>query len=793
MLVQIEVFLREIRRWFSRSEWIIRVLGLPRSTEKNTAPGLILIQIDGLSRPQLESGLQHNKMPFLKRMINQEHYQCHSLYTGVPSSTPAVQGELFYGEKSIVPAFSFYDRVSGQVQTMYEPKSAHVIEEMLQKKNDALLKDGSAYCNVYSAGASEPHFCASSFGWGGLLRAANPFVFTFFLLSNFNSFIRTITLAFIELIVAIIDFFVGFIEGKNFFKELTFIPTRVVICILLRELVTIGTKIDIARGMPIIHLNFLGYDEQAHRRGPSSKFAHWTLKGIDDSIKRIWQAANRTSHRHYDIWIYSDHGQEDVTPFENIYGITTEQAINRVFKRWDIPASNSGKHGIQTQRARFLGGNLLQKIFIKYNDTQTPVSQSKPVITAMGPLGLIYAPEPLKPDDKPDLASQLVSAAHIPMVLYTDAENNVIARTAEGSFRLPRDRDKIFGDNHPFLNEVTEDIINVCLHKYAGDFTLLGWHARQKKYITFRLENGSHAGPGIHETHAFAVIPRDIEIESSQPYLRPSQLRQAAFDFTQRDTTPRHKRGKHSQTSTIRVMTYNVHSCIGMDGKVSPERIARVIARYHPDVVCLQELDVKRGRTQEIDQAHYLAQMLAMKFHFHPAIHVEEERYGDAILTHLPIKLIKADILPANDQAGLLEPRGALWACVEKNGVAVNIFNTHLDIRKRARQQQLSSLLGNEWITNEKCSGPTILCGDFNLFPSSDLYRSITETMYDTQTSNNSLSAKPTFFTRFPSARIDYIFIDKSSQVKKTYIPNNSLTRVASDHFPLIADITVVE
>ena len=60
MLSRIEVLLREIRRWFSRSEWMIRVLGLPTSQDTPNSPGLIIIQIDGLSRPQLEKGLHKN-------------------------------------------------------------------------------------------------------------------------------------------------------------------------------------------------------------------------------------------------------------------------------------------------------------------------------------------------------------------------------------------------------------------------------------------------------------------------------------------------------------------------------------------------------------------------------------------------------------------------------------------------------------------------------------------------------------------------------------------------------------
>ena len=97
---------------------------------------------------------------------------------------------------------------------------------------------------------------------------------------------------------------------------------------------------------------------------------------------------------------------------------------------------------------------------------------------------------------------------------------------------------------------------------------------------------------------------------------------------------------------TLRLMTYNVHRCVGTDRKLDVERVAEVIAAEKPDVVALQELDVLRARTKGVDQAHRLAELLKMSFHFHPAMTVEEELYGDAILTALPERRIKAKGLP---------------------------------------------------------------------------------------------------------------------------------------------------
>ena len=94
-----------------------------------------------------------------------------------------------------------------------------------------------------------------------------------------------------------------------------------------------------------------------------------------------------------------------------------------------------------------------------------------------------------------------------------------------------------------------------------------------------------------------------------------------------------------------RLLTYNVHRCVGTDRRLDVGRIVAVIAEFEPDIVCLQELDVGRARTGGVDQAEAIADGLAMTSRFHPAMRVEAEQYGDAILTRHPERLIRAGAL----------------------------------------------------------------------------------------------------------------------------------------------------
>ena len=80
----------------------------------------------------------------------------------------------------------------------------------------------------------------------------------------------------------------------------------------------------------------------------------------------------------------------------------------------------------------------------------------------------------------------------------------------------------------------------------------------------------------------------------------------------------------------LRVATYNVHGCVGMDGQRSEGRIAEVIASMSADIVGLQELDLGRPRSAHADQAALIATQLGWKYHFHPAMRTGGEQYGIA-------------------------------------------------------------------------------------------------------------------------------------------------------------------
>jgi endonuclease/exonuclease/phosphatase family metal-dependent hydrolase len=244
-----------------------------------------------------------------------------------------------------------------------------------------------------------------------------------------------------------------------------------------------------------------------------------------------------------------------------------------------------------------------------------------------------------------------------------------------------------------------------------------------------------------------------------------------------------------------RILTYNVHRCVGKDRRLDVSRVADVIAALAPDIVALQELDVGRARTKNIDQAHAIAEQLRMVSHFHPAFAVEEELYGDAILTKLPERLIQAAPLPGYDRwSHVVEPRGALWLAVDVGGgVEVQVINTHLGLIPHEQGIQAQALAGKGWVEHPLFQGPAILLGDFNATAASQVYKCLTARLKDAR-GLAPLPRQPTttYPATLPILRIDHLFVSDEIRIDSLFAPYARATRIASDHLPLVCDFTAV-
>lgn len=234
-----------------------------------------------------------------------------------------------------------------------------------------------------------------------------------------------------------------------------------------------------------------------------------------------------------------------------------------------------------------------------------------------------------------------------------------------------------------------------------------------------------------------------------------------------------------------------------------PERIAKVIEQFNPDLLALQELDVNRRWSQRVDQALVIAQYLRMHCHFQPAIALEGEHYGIAILSRYPFEIKKSVDLPSHpkktisrkDRIPILkcffESRCAIWSSVAIGGTEIYFVNTHLSLRSSERLEQVKCLLSQEWLNMEAHKVPTIFCGDFNEGSPSVAYQLIKSSFDEVKSFMNRKSSRKTLFSPLPFFEVDHIFFSGGLRVESVSVPSTPLTRVASDHLPVIADFSL--
>ncbi|MBK1827461.1 endonuclease/exonuclease/phosphatase family protein [Haloferula rosea] len=160
----------------------------------------------------------------------------------------------------------------------------------------------------------------------------------------------------------------------------------------------------------------------------------------------------------------------------------------------------------------------------------------------------------------------------------------------------------------------------------------------------------------------------------------------------------------------LKVVCWNIHHGVGEDGRLDLERIAKVIEMEKPDLVALQEVDNRCGRSGKVDQAAELGRLLGMQSVFGKAMDFGGGGYGLAVLSKLPIKGQKVHRLPGGG-----EPRIAFEVMIGHPEGNFSFVNVHLDHQGEERQR----LQAEELDRQLKGVRSVILCGDFNADPSS--------------------------------------------------------------------------
>ncbi len=349
----------------------------------------------------------------------------------------------------------------------------------------------------------------------------------------------------------------------------------------------------------------------------------------------------------------------------------------------------------------------------------------------------------------------------------------------------------ILGRDHPFLSETAGDLARVCTHENAGDLVISGWEPG-KKPVSFNRENGAHGGPGSTETRGFAVLPRSVlpEGNTENPrQMRPLDLRRACFNILGRKEETGNHPNPGKKEPILKVVTYNIHSCINVFGRCRPEKIASVLSGLSPDIVALQEVDAGRKRTGYVHQAEYLARELGLDFHFFPLVRQGSRQYGLAVLSRFQLDLVNCRRFEELTGPVSREPRGSVSVCVDTPLGSIRFVNTHLGLNARERMSQAKSLVAHCLDVKDNADVPLVVCGDLNAGPASRVYKTLSAHFTDVQTWSGRVRPRATFVSWSPLRRIDHVFVSPHLTPLRARVPNTFETRIASDHLPVYAEL----
>jgi endonuclease/exonuclease/phosphatase family metal-dependent hydrolase len=247
------------------------------------------------------------------------------------------------------------------------------------------------------------------------------------------------------------------------------------------------------------------------------------------------------------------------------------------------------------------------------------------------------------------------------------------------------------------------------------------------------------------------------------------------------------RRPKLKDSVRIRLLTYNIHKCIGgLDRRYDPERIAVTVAHHAPDLVLLQEVDDRAARSLHHRQVDLLGEALGLRHRSYFA-NVRLRRggeYGNAVLSRHPITDARnIDLtIPPKKRRGALHVRlrvrhGALVR-------TVHVFNLHLGLSGIERRLQLRRFFAGHPFAYLDQRAPIVVAGDLN-----DVWGTLGRVAFQPAGFRGVERAVPTFPAYAPVRALDAIYVRGSVEIAHLHRSHLALARRASDHLPLVADL----
>jgi endonuclease/exonuclease/phosphatase family metal-dependent hydrolase len=233
---------------------------------------------------------------------------------------------------------------------------------------------------------------------------------------------------------------------------------------------------------------------------------------------------------------------------------------------------------------------------------------------------------------------------------------------------------------------------------------------------------------------------------------------------------------------TVRIATYNIHRCRGLDGRTQPQRIVRVLGSIGADVIALQEVigagPSGGGHAEEIGAA------LGMGWVMAPTRHLRGHLFGNVVLSRFPIRHhVQHDI-----SWKTCERRGCQRVDLDVDDRTLHFYNVHLGTAFLERRHQALRLA--EIVHDRHVRGPKIVLGDFNEWLRGLATAMLSERLHSIDLRAH-LKRRRTYPGLFPILHLDHIYYEGHVDVVKVELPRTRRSLIASDHLPLVAELRI--
>jgi putative membrane protein len=524
----------------SYERFTVRPLQQHYGAKRSNVPGVIFVEIDGLSMAVLRKALDEGFMPTLKGWLERGSHRLTGWHTDLSSQTACTQLGILHGRNVDVPSFRWYEKETGRIFDSVNPFRVAEVQDRTSDGQGLLSVKGASRANMFSGDAPETMLTVATLS----STAGQSFEYLLFF-ANPYSLARALGFFLLHLGEEIWEGWMQIARDEEPRVERGGIypVLRAVATALLRELSLFALTSDMLRGLPSAYATLVGYDEVAHHSGVASRDALRVLGGIDKVLEWL-ERISQYGARPYRFVVLSDHGQSFGATFLQRAGKSLEELTRELadLRTVSVPGDDeswSRANSLLTELSRFqspmgriskraLRNNMRNGVVMLGPESREERSKAAPwdeeevVVLASGNMGVIYFTayrERMTLEQIswafPKLIPGLLSYPQLGWILVRSERHGPVVIGAKGHRYLKTGRVvgedplQIFGSLASSLLMIEDSFSN------APDLLVNSFYDQENDEVAaFHELIGSHGGLGGQQSHGILVHPAELDAGS---------------------------------------------------------------------------------------------------------------------------------------------------------------------------------------------------------------------------------------------------------------------------------------